>query len=117
MGGSTYPVPPPPNAPPPPGKQNPPPPVPADEPVTEGEDVEKCEGCEAIVPEGTLRETDDMVILCPECMKICAEDEPAEDAHRNQVIISENFGGGIMDEGDSEPITEREIPVPKSEDL
>ena len=62
---------PPPGAPPPPGQPPPPEPQPADE------DVEKCEGCGELVPEGTLRESEDMVSLCPKCMALDA-DEPAE---------------------------------------
>jgi|HubBroStandDraft_1064217.scaffolds.fasta_scaffold171557_2 hypothetical protein len=62
-----------------PGNPDPPQPA-ADEPV-EDEEVDKCEGCGALVPEGTLSETDDMVSLCPECYKLCDPVEEDEAAH------------------------------------
>jgi hypothetical protein len=52
---------------------NPNPPVPA----IEEEDVSACENCGEIVPCSELSETEDMVSLCPACVKAFAKDEPA----------------------------------------
>ena len=37
-------------------------------------EMAKCEGCERACPEDDLRETDDMVDLCPECFRECLND-------------------------------------------
>lgn len=42
--------------------------------VRDGVEMATCEGCEEIVRADLIDETDDMVLLCPECMKLCEEE-------------------------------------------